>query len=619
MGVVYDHRKHSEPTRPTAPARSATSPVTSALAKRVLEHQSLIGNRATTQAVSGPLVVQRKRGGTKPDAAQPEQTAVDVTGLYDPLELENAADITTLRLNQAGRLIVGWHRVHGSVRRVEMEVTSHDESSVTARYQMHDLENEYPPHQGTAVFSRSGSTTTVQLSGHYEESYTRESSSPAASDASIEQLPATAASLIRARTRSPLTVAEEAHLLHVADDIRKRITGYLSASDRYLRRAKASRLSSAVQQIDTKIEAPGQRQLAIQQLSRSLASTTYTEGEVSRSHWDWLLVILASQPETTRRAQKALNVDVSGVPTDDASIPQRKFEWRLKGVGVAGDAGIAGLGMFIVDLEFKEVEPEPWRATYTGWMFQASAGPSWGVSIGFDTDWNEAASPIPYKAPNLVGMFDIIEVGAKASAGIGGGASGTALGLKGDGTMPTLILEPGTWGVSFGVQAGVELSGAVGGIDQSTGPRTIEPTPQKETPSATAAYGADTATHFPFNDPSLTDDGRQVLRQFIADELRSLSSPNSKLTISGHASTVGGERRNEELAHLRAQNVAQAIRDIAGDSLACDIEVQSFGERAAAAHGAQTGTPPDAKNPAWRRTDVELDGRLRVQLTGAVP
>lgn len=585
------------------------------LAAQIPCYQSAAGNHAVTELLAASLGVQRRRRATEPDAPMPEHTAVDVTGLYDPLKL---GEIRTLRLNQAGQLITGWYRGQGSVRRVEMTVNSHDETGVTAEYVMYHQENKYRPWRGTANFRKNGPKTTVTLSGAISGALTRVSTTPAASEAAISALPPGAAAFVRTRSRSPLTAVEEGYLLNAVDRTRTAIGQYLKANNRHEKRVEASLVDYAALRVKTGVEAPGQRELARQFYSHSLAIGTHTVGDVSRNDWDWLLVIMARHPSFTRSGRRALGVDLSGVSTEAAHLPVHNFEWRLYGTGAAADVGV-GVGAYVVTLQFREVQPDPWSANYTGWMGGLSAGPSIGVTMGFDTGWNRSGSSFPYKAPNLVGWFGVLEAGAKAAGGIGGGASASSITLEGDGTLPALILLPKTWSVSFGIHAGAELGGSRGKLHQGTGPRTVRAAPPPATVAKSAAYGVGSATHFPFDDPSLTDSGRQILRRFLADERASISSPKSRLVIWGHASTVGREKRNEELARLRALNTAQAIRDIAGDALACEIEVDSFGERIAGIVGAITGASSETRDPAWRRTDILLNGRLRVRLTATPP
>ena len=118
--------------------------------------------------------------------------------------------------------------------------------------------------------------------------------------------------------------------------------------------------------------------------------------------------------------------------------------------------------------------------------------------------------------------------------------------------------------------------------------------------------------HFKFGSAILETMGKALVRSFCAVWLRWVDSPESQLTVIGHADSVDSPERNRDLSRMRAQNVIQAMKDVLGPKLRIPesrIIAQAWGECDAYFHGEE-----DSRNRKFRRVDVALDGHCVLTL-----
>ena len=245
-----------------------------------------------------------------------------------------------------------------------------------------------------------------------------------------------------------------------------------------------------------------------------------------------------------------------------------------------------------------------WEITFP--ISIAQFGVGLGVSFGSDND-AVISTPYPWQPNNFPGTIKLVDL--SVGAGVSFGATGCF--ISGDGTYPELIVDYSGFSPMLGAGAG--LTEAIGTVGPAGQPK---PTPfnvSAET-SYAAAASARTAIHFPFGRAELTAEGRQLLRVFAAQELALLRAGYAKLLIESHADRVDSKEYNELLTKCRSWNCYQALKDILGSSIHHSTERRLIGLGETGATIA--GDKDSVENPAWRRSDIFMNGRLVLRLRG---
>ena len=128
-----------------------------------------------------------------------------------------------------------------------------------------------------------------------------------------------------------------------------------------------------------------------------------------------------------------------------------------------------------------------------------------------------------------------------------------------------------------------------------------------------------TQTHFCLGSDVLNEAAVQALRIVCARELPLLMSPQSFLTVIGHADTLGrGRYDNEGLSRRRAENVVQAMRNILG----ARFRIPDDGKHIRRIAAGDTAAAQESRNkptasPKHRRVQVFLNGVLVLTLFGS--
>jgi outer membrane protein OmpA-like peptidoglycan-associated protein len=197
------------------------------------------------------------------------------------------------------------------------------------------------------------------------------------------------------------------------------------------------------------------------------------------------------------------------------------------------------------------------------------------------------------------------------SIGVGSiGRGVTGVFFAGRGTFPELAVDFTGPFVNFGASAGFsEFIGRVFAPGESPRQGFTMPELTPYTGSASAAQ----SVHFPFGIAELTDEGRQLLRVMAAQELSLFRAGFATLLVEAHADRVDTADFNELLTRVRAFNTVVALKDILGTSYKVQKEEKlGLGETGAK----KAGDKDNTENPAFRRADVTINGRVVVQLRG---
>jgi outer membrane protein OmpA-like peptidoglycan-associated protein len=333
----------------------------------------------------------------------------------------------------------------------------------------------------------------------------------------------------------------------------------------------------------------------------------------TRSAWDWALIVASMHAGFTRELQERLGVRPGALQLGPGA-PVHKYRYLTAVLGVGGDVGL-GLGLFLGLMVIEKLAPDTWGAQYFTVLGAGSFGVSAGFSVGQVSAWSEFPSPIDWTSGNFEGPY--LTGGVAQNVALGGGPQiqyGGVLILFGDHSLPPLVVPADGWALTLGAsvslgEMGYQMGRLWGGKEQA-----IRAASERQKPLDTSArYATGSAVHFDVDDPSLTAAGRQAVREMVATHRAALTGAGSTLKVDGYASTTGTEAHNERLSQLRAANVLQAVRDVIGvpDALPPgQATAEGHGEAAARA----MGVPDRTEDPAWRRVDVSLDGRVVLQL-----
>ncbi|MCB0030573.1 MAG: OmpA family protein [Anaerolineales bacterium] len=590
--------------------------------------QKLVGRlgqqhgNAYVQRLLGADRLQRVAGETTADPAADETTAIDVTGRYEAIE-PGGTNRITIQINQAGQYFSGyWQRRRlGSGQqtishyRLEGELIDSAADNISFRFtRTHVARDE--SYSGHLTARRAGNALQLHMAtNQWSHDFRQTSTQAAVSDEALENVPAEARELATAHERAPLDSQEEGALEGFADIMKDKVRRYLALDAGIERTSEASGINQYVRE---QLRPFGSRQSQGEQmplvrlrLREHLSDPLIASGNVARPPWDWLQIMVLSDPNFTQDIQALFGMAASGEGVS-ADSPQHRYRWRFRVVGLAGDVGI-GLGGFLGAFDVEKLGSDGWSESYFTVMGQASGGLSAGITVGVQTAWSELSTPFNWTSGNFEGSYSLGGVAAAvAVVGGGGGGSGFIV-FRGDGTFPELGGDASGFMAILGLYIGGELSTTHGymwgGEEEAV---RNAPRPQDEA-DPESSYETGESIHFPVDDPSLTDAGRQAIRAMVAEHRALLTTPGSAIQIDGYTSTTGRPERNQPLSELRAQNTMQAIRDLLGPDLAVAndaIQVTGHGEEPAL----RAGEPDESENVDWRRVDVRLNGSIVLTL-----
>lgn len=366
--------------------------------------------------------------------------------------------------------------------------------------------------------------------------------------------------------------------------------------------------SAIAGELDASIEdtfgmyATEQLPLVLHTFRNVLAGDYFQSGSTSRPYWDWLNIIAFEQPQYTKKMQQRL-----GLVLDGDGKTTHKYRYAIAASGLSGDIGI-GASLFWGEVKVEKLAPDQWSNSYWMVMGGISAGLSAGITTGIFTRWTDFETLAPWAGSNFNGQFVIVGGQAGGSAVGGGGYGGNMITFYGDGALSPLAAPSvdfaGEIGLHIGAEAGLQW-GYMGGSKAEVINYASKVNPVK----SAVPVEAGTKIFFPINDPSLTDEGREVVKELSALNLSLIGNKDTKLQIDGYTSTTGSDARNDLLSQLRAQNTLQAIKDVTNDRFLIpegNITIIGHGKKGAKDSGDEEGK----ENPDWRKVEVRLNGQL---------
>jgi outer membrane protein OmpA-like peptidoglycan-associated protein len=237
-------------------------------------------------------------------------------------------------------------------------------------------------------------------------------------------------------------------------------------------------------------------------------------------------------------------------------------------------------------------------------VFLAQIGFGLGISVGLSSN-GRVSTPFHWQKQDFPGDLTVLD----ASIGLGRSVGVMGAFFAGSGTFPELAVDFTGKGWNAGASAGASY--AAGNV------LSVGATLSQFDPPSTTKYDAPAsvrdAVHFPFGEAELTPEARQILRVMAAQELAVFRSGHASLVVEAQADRVDTEEFNVLLTKCRAFNTVLALQDIVGPSFKVfDKKRIGLGEAPAAAAGDKDNT----QNPARRRADVTINGRVVVTLHG---
>jgi outer membrane protein OmpA-like peptidoglycan-associated protein len=232
-----------------------------------------------------------------------------------------------------------------------------------------------------------------------------------------------------------------------------------------------------------------------------------------------------------------------------------------------------------------------------------------GASLG-SSGGGKVSTPFHWTVTDFPGRVGVVDLSfGILNLPINRGITGVF--FSGSGTFPELFVDFTGSFTNFGAGAGFsEFVGTV--FKPGESPRQVFDMP-KNTPHEGAVSAAQ-SVHFPFGIAELTDEGRQLLRVMAAQELSMFRAGLATLDVKGHADRVDTPKYNQVLSKVRAFNTLLALKDILGRSYKPGKENEPVGLGEAEAIEAKD--KDDTKNPARRRVDFRINGRVVVELAG---
>jgi outer membrane protein OmpA-like peptidoglycan-associated protein len=583
----------------------------------VLRLQRILGNRHTQGIVdqfAHQSLAQRTPGVMRPDAPYPERTQINITGSYEALQ--GATDRFTFQINQAG-----W-QFQGSAQR-RKPITNMPNRQIIDHYTVRGDFSEDRDGQTIFTYERFNSAGALRSRGQMQfrqdangetimqtddngelQAFRRISTTPRPAEEAIDALPDDVRDIVDASVNAPLDAQDRERLTSGIEQI-KSLIAESTGKSRGEQRGYASRINQAVRTLISDF-APEQKPLVVRRIREALTIETHRHEDFTQSYWHWLEILVREHPDFTADIQSNLDIRPDGM-----SATPNRYRWMISTAGFSGDA-VLGAGGFIGSFIVEKTAPDTWSRSYTLLMLSYSAGLSAGITTGQTTDWSEFETPYDWTPANFPGSFWMAGGTASASAGGGGGRGAGLMTLSGDGSFPPLLVDSSGWFLEIGLHYGAEGGGATGHIFSSN-EEAIRHAQQMREIQAQSQYNIRSDIHFVVNDPGLTADGMDTIRQMCATHLLAFQNPQSTLAVDGYTSTTGSTSHNQRLSELRAQNTLQYIRDVIGDQIAIpQDQVRATGHGETAARDA--GIADNVEDEAWRKVEVRLNGRVVLTL-----
>lgn len=555
-----------------------------------------------------PVPVARADRRLAPPSPDPQFD--NVTGRY-----ETDDDLFTLQVNQAGRHLEAWLVEYSTKKlsRLQGDLLGSDQfqlSVVTGQGQSGRLVVDP---LGQHIFEFDGRKNLLKRVGR----------APVLSDSVLFTLPADYAAFTERSEHFPLLRADVARIRNAlrTSVMEVMINDFFAASSgsdvaaKMERATKAEVIDAHVRKLFATVH-PQDFPLADDLAQRILGDQLMIVDGETRSQLDLLQSMTSTVEQEKTGTFGEMEQLKQHLKLRDNSGGPHEYAFDLVVVGASGDFGI-GAGGFFGELTITKTKgPESGLiGTFAILIGSVSGGASLGGSFGFKTS-GSAKTVNHWRARNFPGVITVTEASARAAPIPQLTRSATGFYFMGNGEFPHLVADFSGSFQDFGIGLGVEINGQAGYLFR-LGAKITKPKPgtHRVDNDYTVERNFETQVHFALGSALLTDEGRQLLRIFCANELRGLASKSSRLTISSHADRVDGEDRNVELSTLRAQNTLQALRDILGTSFGIPnerISLLGLGEQGAIAAGDKDNT----KNPARRKSELVMDARLLVSLHG---
>lgn len=331
-----------------------------------------------------------------------------------------------------------------------------------------------------------------------------------------------------------------------------------------------------------------------------------------RTYLEWLYIIVSKHRKELRNVSSWFSF---GQP----SAMMFEYRWEFVGLGGGGHKGFFGGKLYTGEMRIKRVRPAngKWSEVYHSLLGGLAIGLSLGKTRGSKRLNGTLTSRYEWSPATFPGSFMVSEGNLLSiNDPMGGHSIGkTTVEFFGDGKLPALTgevehgLETG-----FGIGLGPALLfGEVFADGQELKKRVDRIAIRERKVRLDTSYGSAGLVHFGFDQATLTDEGRQALREMLATHLAVFRNPTSVLQIDGHASPKGDPKYNTALSLRRAINVLQAIDDILGQDFGIkddNVTVRGWGEE----HSSKALKDKNVDSADWRRVDIELDGKLVMTL-----
>lgn len=613
MSNVTKNKQQQAAERPPAVAPALKKTSSLSLHQYILDLHNIVGNAA----ISPLLTAQKGAGSRHIETARPETTSFDVTGRY-----ESADGRYSLHINQAGHLIIGNWRYHGSgggaapsvmVNAFEATVVASQPARISLAY---SRINDDVVVKGRATAYLRGELVVLALEeqptggggvllGRRVVELSQRSQDPliAPGVLGLDDVALAKAS----EQQAGLTAADEQRISALAKRLANAVGAYVSASEGIPRAAAATTVNAIARNEQRSLGS--QRGIVLRRLREQLSEVGYGQSHALVPVWDWLQIICSTHPDHTRELQAFLQMDRSGF-REGAGIVKHKYRYKTLLVGAEGKL-VAGIGVYAGGMIIEKLSPDQWTKGFSVSQVTLSGGAGAGVNFGGESSWSEFETPFPWEPRNFVGSYDLVE-GVKMIAGpIEASPEGSAIMIfHGDGLFPPLRVDGSGYTKVFGAGLGGSAAITKGHLTRAEEATEIErPLTEPPRPVDEARAYEDTHTSFfAVNNPILTNEGGSALRVFAARHRAALVNPETKVLIEGFASPTGTEPRNMELSYLRAANVRQRLQELLGAELRAGVEISALSDEPAR----QAGVTGEAQE--WRAVHLKINGVVVLRL-----
>ncbi len=556
----------------------------------------------------------------------------DVSGRYE-LALDGAESYVTLQLNQGGRYFKG-----------RMQVQEMRANGSTGRYYSRNIEGwflrqlqaglmeigarSFDPATGQASILR-GTTrreptglTTIVLNG---QTFAPVTDRPVQAESVIQSFEKQHRDVVRAANENPMHHRLVTRIATSAAAARLIIERYYGdAAGPTQEQAEVSNLNALLSDISRMVD-PSQRAMARlivrQVLSARTASVLKSKvtrveivgGRINRSHWELALGMALEYPVRLDQAADMLGFSPAGLRSAEQyhyTVTVKQVAFPLKAVFGASE----------LDVTVRKRPPpgsnEPESTfNYDGFLVGAGLGAGAGVTISDTTQ--ELDSPFSYGPADFEGEIRYIQAGAGVAwADIGVSAALGVMEIVGSGRFPTIVVNL----TSISGQAG--LSAQLTAIEVGGGMMVAEGSNREPGQAvfgdvlrfdAEASGRFDQAVYFDVDSDVVSPCGLQFLREFVAEYRALFEAPKSFVEIRGMTDRTASAAYNLDLSQRRANRVRDALVGLVGPDLAIlpeNISAIGLGEGPATDAGVPDAPSPAADNPAFRRVEVVVGGRI---------